>query len=650
VKAKAFLLMVSACSPMTAGPTPCQRALSDPFSHASDAGALADTLRSDPVYGDLTGLALARLLTHVIVCRYAPGESIYVDGDPADFTFITLDGMVMLTTPSGSYQVLSGGRFGDEAACSLGTYATSARAEGAVRVGAIERSGIAQAFAGHPRAKGLIEEAFIARLSGKAAAVPTVRVRAAPRPRPPTSSARELIGWFATSVVPIAVLALTPRAAIGDDAVAFLSILSATISMWAFGLVDEFVPALIMLFAILALGLAPASVVLGGFASETFFMTRGILALGGMIATSGLSFRLLLLMLERLPATQFWQNAGLMAAGIALTPVIPSTNGRVGIASPFVLDMIGALGFPRGGNAALRLSVTAFAGVSMFSSVFMTGKPMNLVVHGLLPESVAEIFQWTGWLAAAAASGVAMLAFTSLITGLMLPSRERSALSKPLVAEQLRALGAPQPGEWAAAAGIGIFAVGVLTSDLHKISAAWLSLAVPCGLLVLGLMSKRQFRENVDWPLLLYTASLVGLASCLKYVGLDVVLAQWLAPVTALMHANFALFLAALFGAVSVLRLVIPTSAATIMLAAVLLPVANSAGVSPWLVGFVILNVVEFWFFPFQCSYYLQFRDSVLRQGVASEGRFLIINAIGNGAKLAALYASIPFWKAIGLL
>jgi hypothetical protein len=167
---------------------------------------------------------------------------------------------------------------------------------------------------------------------------------------------------------------------------------------------------------------------------------------------------------------------------------------------------------------------------------------------------------------------------------------------------------------------------------------------------MLGLLHKREFRANVDWPLLMYTASLVGLVNSINFVGLDTLLSSWLIPVGTLMKQSFTLFLGALFVVVSLLRLVIPTSAATVMTAAVMLPIARDAGISPWVVGFAILNMVEFWFFPFQCSYYLQFRELVLNRGVGGEGRFLLINAAGNLAKLAALALSEPVWRLMGLL
>ena len=109
-------------------------------------------------------------------------------------------------------------------------------------------------------------------------------------------------------------------------------------------------------------------------------------------------------------------------------------------------------------------------------------------------------------------------------------------------------------------------------------------------------------------------------------------------------------FFGALFVVISLLRLLISTSAATVITAGVMLPVALNAGISPWVVGFAILNLVEFWFFPYQCSYYLQFHELVAVGGVGGQGRFLLINAVGNVAKFAALALSEPVWRMMGLL
>jgi len=80
------------------------------------------------------------------------------------------------------------------------------------------------------------------------------------------------------------------------------------------------------------------------------------------------------------------------------------------------------------------------------------------------------------------------------------------------------------------------------------------------------------------------------------------------------------------------------------------MPLAETHGVNPWLVGFVILVLGEMWFFPYQCSYYLQFRQLTGSASLYDENRFLRFNALMNLLKLAAIFASMPWWRSLGLL
>jgi len=82
----------------------------------------------------------------------------------------------------------------------------------------------------------------------------------------------------------------------------------------------------------------------------------------------------------------------------------------------------------------------------------------------------------------------------------------------------------------------------------------------------------------------------------------------------------------------------------------VFMPLADVYGTNSWVVGMIVLVLGEMWFFPYQCSYYMQYRSLALRQPGYDEKTFLRYNALMNLAKLGALYASLPYWKWMGLL
>jgi hypothetical protein len=96
-------------------------------------------------------------------------------------------------------------------------------------------------------------------------------------------------------------------------------------------------------------------------------------------------------------------------------------------------------------------------------------------------------------------------------------------------------------------------------------------------------------------------------------------------------------------------RLIVPISTSIVLLASIFMPISIHYGINPWIVGFIILILGEMWFFPYQCSYYLQYRQ-ITRGQLFNENTFLIFNALSNLAKIIAIYASIPYWKWIGLL
>jgi DASS family divalent anion:Na+ symporter len=120
--------------------------------------------------------------------------------------------------------------------------------------------------------------------------------------------------------------------------------------------------------------------------------------------------------------------------------------------------------------------------------------------------------------------------------------------------------------------------------------------------------------------------------------------------VGSLMHDNMPLFIALLFGLISVVRVAVPTNATVVILAAIFMPLAEINGVNSWVIGFLILLFSDCWFLPFQNSFYLQLMDLNRERGLYDERSFLTVNAWLNFARLAAVYASLPYWKALGLL
>jgi DASS family divalent anion:Na+ symporter len=605
-------------------------------------------LLTDALFGRCRHAELARLLPHLSECEFAAGAKIFSHGNAADTAYLLLQGRVELQFPGGSRADVEGTLCGEEAGAGLRDYLADAIAVTAVRALAIPREKLAALVKSHSELRGDIQKLLLARARGEAYVPATIEQAAGKKAD--EGSWREVIGWLCAIVLPALILLCGGNWGLQANALMFLAVFAATVMMWVFSLVDEYVPGLFALFAILVLGLAPPAQVLAGFASDGFFLAMSILGLGTVIVASGLSYRFLLWLLLKLPNHPFWQNLGLLATGFLLTPMVPSINGRVALIAPLMLDMLEILGLRPGGRAATRLAVTAFTGASLFSAIFLTSKSVNFVVFGLLPAQGQDQFQWLYWSFSALIAGVVMIGLHLLASSLFFRSEEAPHVSQWQVAAQMKLLGQLKGREWAAMFGIVAFIVGVATTSLHRIQPPWLALMILYALLLFGFLRKHEFKEKIDWPFLVYLAGLVGITGGFNAVGLDKWLALHLVGLGGFMRSNLGLFLLALFAVLFVVRLAVPISATIVIAATVFMPLAEVHGVSSWVIGMAILILGEMWFFPYQCSYYVQFREIAASHGTYDEKSFLRYNALMNGVKLLALYASLPWWKWLGLL
>lgn len=605
----------------------------------------------DPLFENASPLGLARLLPYISERVLRAGDSLYHAGAPADDFFFLLQGQVKLVTPKSEDIMPGSRRLGEEAATDLGRYLSDAVALSDVRVLAISRASLAPLFDAMPELKARFYFSLMQTFAGDHVQPPAANDAAshAGSSAEKKESLSGVIGWLLAFLTPALVLYFGHDSELESNTLYFLAIFSSTIVMWVFTLVDEYIPGIFALLATLAMGLVPTSVILSGLASDGFILAMSVLGLATVIASSGLSYRLLLMLLSRLPNTSFWQNSALLGIGFLLTPLIPSNNARVALLSPFLSDMLEILHHRFKEAAANKLAISAFTGVTLLSGVFLSSKSVNFVILGLLPTQIQDQFQWLGWLTAAAVTGLVLIILYALLALFFLRGSARARLSNEQLALQLSLLGRLKQREWAAIVGVLLFIAGVATSTFHRVASPWLGLAILFGMLIFGALNKKEFREKIDWAFLIYLAGIVGMTSAIDYLGLGQMIASQLPWLGEYMHTNFDLFVLLLSAVIFTIRLAVPISATIVVVATILMPVATHYGVNPWVVGFVILVLGEMWFFPYQSSYYLQFRQFA-KGRLYDESLFLRFNALANLAKLAAIYLSMPYWKTVGLL
>lgn len=607
--------------------------------------AISPILQADACFALCRSRDLARVLPHIEIMDIKAGDWIYQAGEMARFVFLVVSGEARAVSPSGIERIPSSARLGEEAASESFNYLTSARAVTDLRVLAIPRSALQQLMACTASLKSALLLSMATQLSGE-----TLQQSSSVAFKPKKKIGLRLAGWVLSLALPLLMLWGGRLLGLDENIVIFTAIFGATVSMWAFSLMDDYIPALFALLAILLTGLVPASVILSGFASDGFMMAMCTLALGAVVVSSGLGYRFMLNLQLRLPNKGFWHFASLFVTGTLLTPIIPTANGRIALLNPFLTDLVESLRLRPQASAATRLALASFGGISLFSAMIMTSKSVNFAVYALLSTQGQEQFQWLSWLSASIVAAIAMLALFLPLVWLATPKAEKPHLPKACVAEQLALLGKPAAREWAAIIGVIFVMVGILTTSIHHVPPMALVLTMLVGLLFTSTLNKKEFKEKVDWTFLLYLSGVTGLVGAIGYLGIDKSMGAAMPGLGELMRTQFVLFVFLLFVLVNVIRLVMPINATIVVLAAIFMPLADISGINPWVIGFIILLFSEAWFFPYQCSYYLPLQELNREQPLYNERTFLRVNAFMNLARLLAVYASLPYWKMLGLL
>ena len=597
-------------------------------------------MRRDVLFANCAPLQLARVLGKLEPVAFAAGQDLYARGAKADALYLLDAGDVELVSESGRRVELLAPRCGEEAATDLKTYLATATARTpvqALRLAARSPGRTRTDVASDARADEPSERRS-----------PVAGTEAGGGPARRAATAQGTGGMVGGAVGAAPVVFAGGAAGLTQEAALFVGILAATVLMWLFGLADEYVPPLLAITAVLMVGLVPSDIALGGFSSRTLTMLIGVYALASLIGASGLSYRVMTWPLIRLPDTPFWQQTALLLSGYALSPIMPSGNARLSLLQPLYRDMVSGLSLKPQGAAAVALMAAMFSGAMLFSPMLLTSKSSNLTVFGMLPAQVQEQFQGVFWLVAAAVAVVVVTLTHAVAIRLSFAREPQTPLPKARLREQQALLGPVTMPEKGALLGFVLFVAGVFTISWHQINPAWLAAFILVALLLTGLVSKKDFQQKIDWPMIFFLLSLEGLSRSISYLGLDTALSAAVGDRFDFVGGNLMLFIPVALAVTLVLRLALPITAGMVVAAVVLMPVAAAQNIHPWVLAFLTAMFSDMWFKPYQSSQCLQLASSGYASYIADPG-FRRYNHFMNASRIVAAYASVPYWQWLGL-
>lgn len=606
---------------------------------------IAARMQAEPLFARLSGRALARLLGAAELRQVAAGQRVMQAGAPASELLLVLQG-ALAVQPSPDAACGSATVVGEEVLAGAPAYVRSASAVGDTRLIVLSKRALLDVLAEMPALAQAAQSALLSRVSGTAMPEPSaVATGQAVR-----TSRREVWGWGCTLFLPLLLLGLGLRQGWALPNTLFLAILAATVSMWMFSLVDEFVPPLFAMAAMLLVDLAPASVVLSGFASSGLILFVAVYVLGGVLVASGLSYRLILWMRLLFPDTPFWHGFALVASGYALSPIMPSSNSRMTLVLPLYRDFCSAGGVQPGSRAHTRLAAATYAGSMNMSPMFLTSKSSNLIVFAMLPTQLQDEFQGLFWFVAALVCALVVTGGHFVLDRLFFGPGQAMPAAKDQVRQQLALLGPLGAEERFTLMGLALLVLGAAGVSWHHIPLPWVGGFILVALLLYGLVSKKNFQNYVDWPMVFFLLSLQGLTGVMEHLHLVDQIKPWIDGMAGLLQQDITRLVLLELVVVLVVRLALPITAGMVVSAILLMPLAAVTGINPWLIGFLAAMFSDLWFFPYQSSTYTQLRVVDGKGRMFDEPLFLRFNLASCALRVLAVGVSIPYWDALDLV
>lgn len=425
-------------------------------------------------------------------------------------------------------------------------------------------------------------------------------------------------------------------------------LLGATI-IWGLNLFSYHAIAIAVMVLAMLFGIAAPEKALSGFSSSSWFLVLGVFAISAAISKTGLLYRFVLMVMKRFPPNYVGQTLGLSVSGLLLTPVIPSPNGRVLLASPLVLTLSEVLGFKKGYAGAVGMGMACLLGFGHMSFMFMNGASTCFLVLGFLPAEVSSAMSWGSWLKAALPLGSFFFIFSYLGIILLYRPKEKKTLNPWVIETQLKTLGPLSVEEKICLFTVVVSLIGFVTQPWHHIDIAWVAMLSFLILFASSVLDEKSVRADIDWTFLVSFGALMGFGAIISECGLAEVIASGVKPYFDIFAGTRLIFLWIIVLAAMVLRFFLPLPPALLVSILSIVPIASGLGLHPFIVGLVVLASANPWFLPYQNWMYQNLLEDTEGK-LFDHKQTLQLAFIHIFIVLGAVAVSMLYWKYLGLI
>ncbi|GGD90184.1 SLC13 family permease [Paenibacillus nasutitermitis] len=439
-----------------------------------------------------------------------------------------------------------------------------------------------------------------------------------------------------------------PVAGLSRQGMDFIGIGIAAVILWIVNIIPDYLVALFMAMLWTVGGLVQPEVALSGFATPTWLYMFFILALGAVITKSGILYRLSLHALRLFPTHYRGQLWGIVAGGMLLNPMIPSSSAKVALGVPIARTLSELMGFRPQSRGAAGLGLAAMIFYGFTAPFILTGSYTNVMAYGLIPG--AQQLSWFKWFLYALPAFIIFTAVMLLSIKTLFKNVEQpKAVSRKVLDDQLKVLGSFTREEkitmFTVLGSIGL----LIAQPLHGIDNTWVMLLGFAVLVISGALDTKTLKSGIDWTFLLFIGVAFSFAQAARQLGIIEAMTLFLGDYMEPFLASPLLFLLAVIVLSFAVTLVVRDDPAVILLTISMLPLAGQAGIHPWVLVFVILLSTDPFLFAYQSPTYLTAYYSAEGKSFSHrQGQKIAVSYVI--AVVLATVLCVPYWEWIGLI
>lgn len=323
--------------------------------------------------------------------------------------------------------------------------------------------------------------------------------------------------------------ALQPPAGLSRDQAEILGLVLLTLSLWATSAVPGYVATLILFAPVLILGLAPPSTVFSGFSSAAIWLLVPGFVIGAAIRITGIGARIADLLRALFTGSYPRLIGGLTVVTTLLSFVMPSAVGRVVIMMPIAMALAEHAGFGQGSKGRTGAALATTFGCLLPSYAVLPSNLPNMVLAGTADTLWHLDFTYADYML----RHFPVLSLLKSLVVYLLILRFFPDRPAPTSAAETSEDGTPgkRPSRQIFLGLVLLVTLGFWTTDsLHHVNPAWIGLAAMAVLLLpkIGIVGPQDFKQAVDFGVLLYIAGLLAVGALVSESGLGTIIATGL--------------------------------------------------------------------------------------------------------------------------